>query len=313
MRQSKICNDYVMVTSKGNFTYRMRRQLQCAAYVLLGAKSISKIYYRISMGRPLHLANPQTFTEKITWYKLFYCPENERIIQCSDKYAVRSFLENLNLGNYLSELVGVWDTPEEIDWDALPDKFALKDSNGCGHNIICRDKSHLDKGRAKALLRQWQRTRFGRYYAEPHYDIGEKRILCEKYIESAHFLPVDYKIHCMNGDPKVLQVCQDRNVTTKRFVYYDVEGHPLNFGKYPQKRDLEIEPELLVDMVRICRIIAPHFPYVRIDFFVNQGKLQIGELTFTPSAGLKPDLNYGDGDRKMGEMLDISGLLAGNG
>lgn len=26
-----------------------------------------------------------------------------------------------------------------------------------------------------------------------------------------------------------------------------------------------------------------------------------------------PDLNYGDGDRKMGEMLDISGLLAGNG
>lgn len=64
MRQSKICNDYVMVTSKGNFTYRMRRQLQCAAYVLLGAKRISKIYYRISMGRPLHLANPQTFTEK---------------------------------------------------------------------------------------------------------------------------------------------------------------------------------------------------------------------------------------------------------
>ena len=52
---------------------------------------------------------------------------------------------------------------------------------------------------------------------------------------------------------------------------------------------------------------------MRIDFFVNQGKLQIGELTFTPSAGLKPDLNYGDGDRKMGEMLDISGLLAGNG
>ena len=98
-----------------------------------------------------------------------------------------------------------------------------------------------------------------------------------------------------------------------RFVYYDVEGHPLNFGKYPQKSDLEIEPELLVDMVRICRIIAPHFPYVRIDFFVNHGTLQIGELTFTPSAGLKPDLNYGDGDRKMGEMLDISGLLAGNG
>ena len=143
--------------------------------------------------------------------------------------------------------------------------------------------------------------------------MGEKRILCEKYIESAHFLPTDYKIHCMNGDPKILQLCQDRNLTTKRFVYYDVEGHPLNFGKYPQKSDLEIEPELLVDMVRICRIIAPHFPYVRIDFFINHGKLQIGELTFTPSAGLKPDLNYGDGDRKMGEMLDISGLLAGNG
>lgn len=312
MRQSKICNDYVAVTSKGNLSYRLRRGCQSAAYVLLGPKTMSKIYYRISMGRPLNLRNPQTFTEKINWYKLCYCPNNEQIIQCSDKYAVRSFLEGLGLGDYLSELVGVWDTPEEIDWNALPDKFALKDSNGCGHNIICKDKSHLDEKNAKALLRQWQRSHFGRYNAEPHYELGKKRILCEKYIESAHFLPVDYKIHCMNGEPKVLQVISDRMAHGKESVYYNMEGHPLDFGKYPQKTDLEIQPELLADMTRICGIIAPHFPYLRLDFFVNNGKLQIGELTFTPSAGLKPDLNYGDGDRKMGEMLDISGLLADN-
>lgn len=153
------------------------------------------------------------------------------------------------------------------------------------------------------------------YYfnAEPHYELGNKRIICEKYIESAHLLPIDYKIHCMNGTAKVLQICDERTAKETKYIYYDMNGHPLDFGKYPQKSDLVIEEDLLADMNRICRVIAPYFPYVRVDFFVNNGRLQIGELTFSPSAGLKPDLKYGDGDLKMGEMLELEKAEGWNG
>lgn len=299
-------NEYIAVTVRDGFSYSVRRKGQCLAYKLLGPKRMAKVYYRIVMKEKLDLDHPKSFTEKINWYKLFYCPENERIIQCSDKYMVRSFLEGLGLGDYLSELIGVWEDPNQIDWDTLPQKFALKNSNGCGYNIVCRDKAHLDEQETKKLLKKWLNEHFGYFNAEPHYEVGSKRIICEKYIESAHLLPVDYKIHCMNGFPKVLQVCDERTAKETKYIYYDMEGHPLDFGKYPQKMDMDIAAEMLADMNRICRIIAPYFPYVRIDFFVNRGKLQIGELTFSPSAGLKPDLKYGNGDWIMGQMLDMN-------
>ena len=303
-------NEYVAVTVRDNLSYVIRRKCQVLAYKLLGAKIMAKVYYRIVMKENLNLRSPKTFTEKVSWYKLFYCPKNDLVVQCSDKYTVRGYLEERGLGDYLSTLIGVWDDPEEIDWDELPLKFALKNSNGCGYNIVCSNKAYLDEREAKKLLKKWLKERFGYYNAEPHYEAGKKRIIGEQYIESANLLPVDYKIHCMNGEPKVMQVCDERTAKITKYVYYDMSGHPFSFGKYPQESDLDISVEMLADMNRICKIIAPDFPYVRIDFFVNGGKLQIGELTFSPSAGLKPDLKYGNGDQTMGAMLDLSDIKA---
>ena len=47
-------------------------------------KCMLKIQYRIKMGRPLNLKNPQRYTEKIQWYKLYY--KNEKMIEAVDKY-----------------------------------------------------------------------------------------------------------------------------------------------------------------------------------------------------------------------------------
>ena len=35
-------------------------------------KMMLKIQYRIKMGRKLNLKNPQRYTEKLQWYKLYY-------------------------------------------------------------------------------------------------------------------------------------------------------------------------------------------------------------------------------------------------
>lgn len=305
-------NEYVSITVRDNFSYTLRRRGQVLAYRLFGPKFMAKVYYRLVMKQKLDLKNPKTFTEKINWYKLFFCPKNELIVQCADKYEVRRFLEGLGLDDYLSELIGVWEEPEQIPWEKLPSKFALKSTNGCGYNIICRDKRYLDEQETKKLLKKWMKEHFGCYNAEPHYELGKKRIICEKYIESAHLLPIDYKIHCMNGSPRVMQVCDERTAKETKYIYYDMEGHPLGFGKYPQTSDMDISAELLSEMDRICRKIAQYFPYVRIDFFENDGKLQLGELTFSPSAGLKPDLKVGNGDAIMGKMLDLEGIIVRN-
>lgn len=302
-------NEKVIVTVRNNLSYRIRRWMQRCAYCVLGPTIMAKIYYRIVMKKKLHLKNPITFTEKINWYKLYYCPNNDLVVKCSDKFGVRSFLEENNLQKYMSELVGVWRDPNDIVWEELPQKFALKNSNGCGYNIICSDKSFLDETETKRTLKRWLKDHFGYYNAEPHYEKGDKCIICEEYIESEHLLPIDYKIHCMNGSPKVIQVCDERTNKTTKYVYYNEKGEPFSFGKYPTDAKLDISEEHLKEMVDVCEKAAKNFPYVRVDFFINKGNLQISELTFSPSAGLKPDLTYGDGDLIMGEMLNIKGLV----
>ena len=301
--------DSVVITVRDNFSYKIRRTLHKTAYCVFGPVTMAKIYYRLVMKEKHLLDNPSKFYEKIYWYKLYYCPKNELIIKCSDKYDVRDFLSGLGMEKYLSELICSWDSPDEICWDQLPQKFALKLSNGCGYNIICANKSALNEKDTKKLLRKWMKDKFGYYNAEPHYNIGKKRIICEKYIDSENFLPIDYKIHCMNGKAKVIQLCDERTNKTTRYTYYDEAGIPLKYGKYPPDEKLSLENGLLEEMIAVSEKVASYFPYVRVDFFINGNKLQISELTFSPSAGLKPDLAFGNGDIEMGKMWDISCLI----
>ena len=47
-----------------------------------------------------------------------------------DKYKVREYIAQMIGEEYLIPLLGVWDNPDEIDFDALPNQFVLK----CNHN-----------------------------------------------------------------------------------------------------------------------------------------------------------------------------------
>ena len=86
-----------------------------------------------------HLKNPKNFNEKMTKLKLTY-KDNQLVSKCADKYEVREYVKSKGLGHILNELYFVCDDPDEINFEKLPDKFALKCTHGCGYNIICSDK-----------------------------------------------------------------------------------------------------------------------------------------------------------------------------
>ena len=116
-------------------------------------KEMVKLQYRIKMGRKLDLENPQRFTEKIQWYKLYY--RTPLMTKCVDKHEVRNYIKSLGMGEYLIPELGVWSRTKDIEWDKLPERFILKTTNGSESNVFVHNKKVADKRDICKKLDNW--------------------------------------------------------------------------------------------------------------------------------------------------------------
>ena len=114
---------------------------------LLDDKSLVRLEFIYNHGKFLNLTNPKTFNEKIQWIKLN--DRNPLMTLYADKYEVREIVEKKIGSHILNELYGVFKTPDEIDFDSLPESFVLKATHGSGWNIIVKNKSVLEREKAK--------------------------------------------------------------------------------------------------------------------------------------------------------------------
>ena len=258
-------------------------------YCLLFTEQAIKTLYRQTFQKSIDLDAPKDLNEKINRLKLC-CKDDPLVIKCADKYAVRGYLEEQGFGEYLTKLYGVYDRPEDIDWDTLPDSFALKFNKGAGMNIICADKSELDTASAVKKMRSWFRDKSYYRSCELHYRKAVPKIICEEYLDNgSKGLPEDYKIYCINGEPVFMLICLERARKLKRvfvdrnFTLLDVNDDYKSLERLPEK------PVFFEKMFEIAGRLSKPFPIVRVDFFEVAGRLYIGELTFTPQGGY---LNY---------------------
>lgn len=274
----------------------------------LSPKLASKILYKKRFGYKLDLKKPKTLNEKLQWLKLNTYKNNDVITKCVDKYKVREFLYEKQCGEILNDLIAAWDSVDDIDWDNLPDKFVLKCNHGAGYNIVCEDKNTFDIDAAKKKLNLWMKEDYWKLLAEINYKHVPKKIICEKFIETeSGDLPDDYKIYCFNGKPTYIMLCQGRKEGNTKFYFLDREWNivPLNRDSIEVTKDFRIEkPEGVEDMFRYAEILSESFPFVRTDFYLENGEIIFGELTFTPAAAL--DINrLPETDLKFGELLSL--------
>ena len=62
-----------------------------------------------------------------------------------------------------------------------------------------------------------------------------------------------------------------------------------------------VKPECLEEMKELARKLAEGFPFVRVDFYQVNGKVYLGEMTFTP--GMFLAFSSKEWDRKLGDLL----------
>lgn len=252
-------------------------------------KTMVKIQYRMKLKRKLNLKNPQRFTEKLQWYKLYY--RNPLMKQCVDKYAVREYVKSRGLKKILNELYGIYDKPEEIEFDKLPNKFVIKTTaGGGGQNVfICDNKSKLDKVDVISKLNYWLKLNpkksFGREWA---YEGIDNRIIIEKLLEGNDegLSGInDFKFFCYNGKVEYIVFDGDRYIKHKR-NFYDKNWNYIDIQSDCDKLgDIVKKPKMFDNMKKIAEQISNDFPFVRVDLYCIDGKIIFGEMTFYPWTG----------------------------
>lgn len=246
-----------------------------------------KLIYRARIGKRLNLQAPKSYNEKLQWLKLYNRkPEYTSFV---DKYAVREYIAKSIGKEYLFDLIGVWESVEEIDFNSLPQQFVLKCTHDSGGVVICKDKDHFDVEAAKSKLEVLMNTDYYLQHREWPYKNVVRRIIAEKYMvdESGSQLK-DYKFFCFDGEPKALYVASDRYVDT-RFDFYDMEFNHLDVVNGHSNSCKPIsKPERFEEMIEISRKLSKGFPHVRIDLYNINGRVYFGEMTFFHMSGFSP-------------------------
>lgn len=241
------------------------------------------------LGRELDLECPRTFNEKIQWLKLFgSTPEKGRL---ADKYLVRSYVAERIGEEHLVPLLGVWDDPEEIDFDALPNRFVLKATHGSGWNIIVQDKRRINVQHIRRLLRLWLETDYCFLGFELHYHFCEPRIIAEEYMEnlspSGDEDLFDYKFWCFGGRCEFIQFFEGRSRGVHTAIFNrNWERQPFSYDRPRVNRDVP-KPDNLEEMINYAERLAGNFAHVRVDFYrLDDGSIVFGEMTFAHHNGL---------------------------
>ena len=276
------------------------------SYAFMAPTAATKSRYKECMGYTPDLKNPVTLNEKMQYLKLHDYWKNPIISRCTDKYAVRGFVKEKGCGEILNELFAVYNSVDEINWGEVPHEFVLKCNHGSGGNIICHDKDALDIEDAKKKLKKWMKDDFGLERVEYSYEGIERKIICEKFIETEDGKPPkDYKIFCSYGEPKLLFVASDRYEGNTKFDYFtpDWEWIPVKNGHPNAGADLP-KPERLNDMLEYAQKLSADFPLVRVDLYCEFNQIIFGELTFLHFGGVTP-FDPPEYDRKFGDLFPI--------
>lgn len=260
---------------------------------------IRRNFYR-KLGYKLNLKNPQTFNEKIQWFKLFV--RDPMVTRCADKYAVREYVKKKVGGAVLVPLLGVYNTVEEIELGELPHEFVFKPNHEAGRVIICHDKDKIDWKRQADVMKNWLRENYYYQTGEWQYKNISPKILCEKLL---HGEIIDYKFFCFGGEPILVQIIGNR-----KDEHFDLGNYDLSFELIECRGDETYfskmkKPPHWDKMIQIAEVLSSDFPFVRVDLYDLEGKVYFGELTFTPADGMGTYFSYKI-DKRLGSLYDLA-------
>ena len=271
-----------------------------------------KLYYT-AFKKHINWETPKDLNEKIHW--MLHNTDTSLWTKCADKYQVRDFVKERGCGQYLVDLYGRWENPNEIDFSLLPNQFVLKANNGSGTVMVVKEKDTLNERKIRKTLHRWLKRPYGYMGGQLHYLKIPRCIIAEEFLEEkgeqkalSPSALIDYKIWCINGMPECILVIFGREGKSYFRQVYDLNWNKMNDvmnmhtnGHFDYK-NIEIpKPKCLDEMVEMAKKLSAPFKEVRVDLYVIEQKPYFGELTFTAGMGSFTEKYY----NYLGDKIDL--------
>lgn len=241
--------------------------------------------YRSRMGRWPRLIRSGGINDHLAWVRAFRRFDTRHVIT-ADKYAVRDWVAERVGPQVLNELHQVFEHADELDFDALPDAFALKATHMAGGNCLVPDRNAVSRDELVEFCEAQLRHRFGAASFEDHYLQIPPRMIVESWLGSQTGTPPDdYKFYVFRGQPLIVLVGQGRH-DAPSWTLFDSRWNRLRVGHpiHPVSCDIP-QPKSLDRMLEIASTLGREFDFCRVDLYEVENRVVFGEITHTPAAG----------------------------
>lgn len=272
---------------------------------VLSDKNYYRIQYYVMLGRIPNIDNPSLYTEKLQWLKLY--DHNPLYTKIVDKFEVKRIISSIIGEQYVIPTLGIWNSPEEVNIETLPNQFVLKTTFGGGGDgiVICRDKTKLNREETLAKLKKSFNTNpYLRAREWPYRDVP-RRIIAEQYLEDDSGELRDYKFYCFGGKPHVVMIASNR-FTNHYFNYFDMDFNilPITSAMGTHSNAIFDKPMSFNEMKEVATKLSKGFTHVRVDLYSCQGKVYFGELTLYDSSGFD-DLSSEEWNQRFGDWISL--------
>lgn len=267
--------------------------------------------YKINTGKKLNLNNPTTFDEKLWWLK--YHNRDPLLTRCTDKYLVRTYVKECGLEHILNPIYGVYNDPEEIEFNNLPeDRVFFKCNHASGMNAIFDKNKKTDLIKFKKKFKKYLKQNYYFRSREWNYKDIIPKIICEKMLPEDIKNIYDYRFFCFDGVVKLVLVDTDvcasdgRHHTNSKRCIFDRNFKRVNLkmNKESVKHDIP-KPDNFDEMVKYAEILSTPFVHCRVDLYNIKGKIYFSEITFFNNAGyniMEPQ----EWEYTMGNWIDLN-------
>lgn len=165
-------------------------------------KLILSLKYYKAFHRRINLKKPVLFWDKVFFIALY--TDTTKWSELADKYEVQSYVRKIYSPDILNKIYGVYNSPNEINYDDLPKSFVIKTTNGCATNVIVKNKEEINKNAISIQFNKWLKYPYGDLSGQLHYSKIKPRIIIEKLLiqdTNEETSLTDYKFYCFNGKP----------------------------------------------------------------------------------------------------------------